>query len=123
MKDKSDSVRQAIYTAQFKLAKIQDRSTGFILNQSSIETGRLMVELKILIGMIGEAQKNKEMSEFLLKSQSEYFRELDRPSIPLEKTTKSILKQIIMGLIIGGFLAVVFFVGQLLVRSNLQESS
>ena len=120
MKDKSDSIRFALKQNQANLADLKDKSNGLVLNKSSLKRNSLEMEAQILAGMIGEVEKNRETADFLLSSESEYFKTLDLPYKPLDKTKKNLILQVVMGMFTGIFLSIVFFVFQYFIRLSLK---
>ena len=60
----------------------------------------------------GEAIKNLEMADYAVKNSTPFIREIDRPFSPLYPQSPNMVKQIIMGLILGSFIAAGWLLGR-----------
>jgi capsular polysaccharide biosynthesis protein len=119
VKNKADSIGNALRNAESGLAGFKDKTHGMILNTPSLPKQQLSRKVEMLYMMYGEAVKNLETSEFLLKNSTPYFQVIDQPVGPIQPMGKSKKIAIIKGGLIGGILGVLFFVGRVWWREQL----
>lgn len=112
VKAKYDSIQIALRTAQYTLAKFEDRNQNMFTRLDNLEELRLNQEVQKLGIMYGEAAKNIEIANFSLKNKTPFVQEIDIPIAPLTPNKPSLFK----ALIIGGFLGVFLSVGFIVVR-------
>jgi hypothetical protein len=71
--------------------------------------------------MYAEVIKNKETSDFILKSETPYFQKLDEPRLPLEEDKGLGWKlNMILGMIAGGFVFSGLVIGRILWKDLMQ---
>ncbi len=119
IKNRADSVLLELNATEQSLAYIGDRSGGVLMRRDRVKQDRLSRNVRILTLMYGEILKNKETSEFLLKTKTPFFQIIDEPTAPIDPNTPSIIKAIIIGGVLGGFLTVFFFFVKKLFRDVL----
>jgi uncharacterized protein involved in exopolysaccharide biosynthesis len=73
--------------------------------------------------MYGEAIKNLETAEFLLKNATPYFQVIDQPVEPLQPLGKSRFKALLIGGLAGVFVGLAFFIGRRYILDDLKGSS
>ncbi len=112
---KVDSIYRALASADYSLAQTQDQSLGIIQKRGQVNQGRLSREVQLLTIMYGEAIKNRETADFLLRSTTPFFQLIDEAMEPLKKERKSILKPAIL----WSFLAFLFLGAVVLLRGKL----
>lgn len=117
VKGKVDSIYAELRGAENRLAGFQDQAHGLILNTSRLPREQLGRKVEMLYLMYGEAVKNMETAEFLLKNATPYFQVIDQPVEPLQPLGKSRLK----ALIIGGFVGVLLGLGFVAARRYLLD--
>lgn len=118
---KSDSLYGEIRSSELQLAKFQDQARGIILNTNKLPRQQLLRKIEMLYVMYGEAAKNRETAEFLLKNSTPYFQVIDRPIGPFQPLGKSRFKALIIGGILGTILSIGFIVGRLWFFNKLKE--
>ncbi|MEP7267453.1 MAG: hypothetical protein ABI844_07465 [Saprospiraceae bacterium] len=100
----------------------QSEQSGNALWSMVDRTGRNIQGKKAVIASMayGEALKNLEMADYALKNATPFIREIDRPFSPLYPMMPNKIRDIIIGLILGGVLACVFFLGKNIILQALQ---
>lgn len=101
---KTDSIYTALNKAEYNLAQRRDRSLGLQEQRWQVDQSRLNRELQVLTIMYGEAIKNRETADFLLKSTTPFFQLIDEAIGPLAKERKSLIKSSLVGAVLGGAL-------------------
>jgi uncharacterized protein involved in exopolysaccharide biosynthesis len=117
---KVDSIKEELHVAEAALSKFRDLS-GIILHQNKLPRDQLARKVEVLYIMYGEALKNKETADFLLKNATPYFQVIDYPVGPYQPVGKSRLKSLIIGGIWGVLLAFVIIIGRFWFIEQLQE--
>lgn len=97
---KSDSIYSLLIGAETGLAKGTDKM-GLIKSIDNLPTAQQSRNMQMYSAMYAEVVKNKETSEFILRSQTPYFQTIDSPILPLKKVLK---RGWLMWSLIGGFL-------------------
>lgn len=121
MQEKADSIQKALNSAEYQLARLQDNSQGFLLQQDRLRQGRLQRQVQVLTLAYGEALKNLETSRFMLDNITPFFQLIDPPISPLPKTQRSLLTQSIVGGFLGAGLMVVFLIGRKIYSEVMKE--
>jgi hypothetical protein len=123
-KNKADSLLGVMNYVQSRLLKIKDTQRNTILNQYRSEEFKLERDYQISLIAYGEAIKNKEIADFSLKSKTPFIQSIDLPIPPLEpnKTLITYIKQIIIGGILGVFLAIAFIIGRKIYRDTMESN-
>jgi len=123
-KTKADSLLGVMNYTQNRLLKLKDSNRNTTLNQYRSEELKLERDYQISLIAYGEAIKNKEIADFSLKSKTPFIQSIDLPIPPLKpnKTLITYIKQIIIGGILGVFLAIAFIVGRKIYRDTMAES-
>ncbi len=106
---KTDSIKRALVNAEVRLAQYDDSNLSLFRQKDKIKRDQLTREVGILTLMYGEAIKNLETASFTLQNKTPFFQIIDPPATPLGGSSKNYLLAILKGLILGGFLAVTFF--------------
>lgn len=122
-KSKADSLLGVVNYVQSRLLKIKDTQRNTILNQYRSEELTLERDYKITLIAYGEAVKNKEIADFSLKSKTPFIQSIDLPIPPLSpnKTKMTYIKQVIIGGILGVFLAIAFILGRKIYRDTMES--
>lgn len=120
-KNKADSLLGVMNFAQNRLLKLKDSNRNTTLNQYRSEELKLERDYQISLIAYGEAIKNKEIADFTLKSKTPFIQSIDLPIPPLspDKSLVSYIKQIIIGGILGVFLAIAFILGRKIYRDTM----
>jgi hypothetical protein len=106
LNEKVDSIRSILNQTEYRLSKLVDRSAGIFLQENSLERNRLMREVQGLIVIYSEVLKNKETSAFMLSNSTPFFQIIDQPILPILVNSRSILKAVILGGLLGGVVSV-----------------
>lgn len=122
VKKKTDSIFGELRSSESRLAGFQDQSHGIILNTTRLPKEQLARKVEMLYIMYGEAVKNLETAEFLLKNATPYFQVIDQPVEPLQPLGKSRFKALIIGGIVGVFAGLAFFIGRRYLLDELKGS-
>ncbi len=122
-KNKADSLLGVMNYVQSRLLKLKDTNRNTTLNQYRSEELKLERDYQISLIAYGEALKNKEIADFSLKSKTPFIQSIDLPIPPLSpnKTIITYIKQIIIGGILGVFLAIAFIIGRKIYRDTMQS--
>lgn len=106
---KADSIYTALNKAEYSLAQRRDRSLGLLEQRLQVDQSRLAREVQVLTIMYGEAIKNRETADFLLKSTTPFFQLIDEAIGPLAKERESVIKSSVIGAVVGGLLTSLWF--------------
>lgn len=106
-KFKADSLKAKLDYLQSKLLNINDSRKSLALSRFDAEKLKIERDYQTSLIAYGEAVKNTEIADFILKSKTPFIQAIDRPIPPLKpnKTLITILNKVIIGGIVGGFLA------------------
>ncbi|MCB9262663.1 MAG: hypothetical protein H6607_09845 [Flavobacteriales bacterium] len=121
VKKKTDSIYAELRSRESSLARRNDQSHNIILNVDQLPKQQLTRKIEMLYIMYGEAVKNQEKAEFLLKSATPYFQVIDRPVGPYQPIGKSRAKALVMGGVIGGLLALGGIIGRFWFLEKLEK--
>lgn len=124
-KNKADSLLGVMNFVQNRLLKLKDSNRNTTLNQYRSEELKLERDYQISLIAYGEAIKNKEIADFTLKSKTPFIQSIDLPIPPLgpNKTFITYIKQIIIGGVLGVFLAIAFVLGRKIYRDTMYSVS
>lgn len=107
IKGKTDSLQNALNSAQARLLRFQDTNRGLTLLRYEAEKIRLQQEIQKLILAYGESYKQLEIADFGLREGTPFVQVIDWPIVPINGFRKSRLKITINALIIGITLSVI----------------
>jgi hypothetical protein len=99
----ADTIYRLLYGYEQALASYADQSRGIILMQNHLPKRRDQRRLEMLGAMYVAVIKNQQTAEYLLKSQTPYFQEIDVPFLPLGHNN-----------ILNGVLTIIIFIGSLI---------
>ncbi len=116
LKSRTDSLENAMNTAQRSLLRFEDRNRSLGLREYEATRYRLQGELTILQLAYGETYKNLQLAEFNLQNKTPMVSVIDSPVFPLEIVASNLVKSIITGLIVGVLIAVFFIIGRKIYR-------
>ncbi|TAK36706.1 MAG: hypothetical protein EPO28_13140 [Saprospiraceae bacterium] len=119
-KAKADSLRQLLDARQYQLLKFNDTQKGFVLRTSESSKYQLQRDLQVFAIAYGEALKNVEYADFILKSTTPFFQVIDPPIGPIKPAGESKKKALLIGILLGGFLGIGFIVGRKVFRTAMQ---
>lgn len=121
VKHKADSILNLLVAAEARLARFKDQNRGLYLMEAQLEQQQLERKVTQYSIMYGEALKNQETSDFVLKNQTPFVQEIDVPFAPIQPVKGSLLMALIKGGFLGGFLAVGFIVFRKIIRDAMEE--
>ena len=117
---KADSIYNLLNGAESGLATGSDK-LGLVKTYDRLPTSRAGRNLQIYGAMYAEVIKNKETSDFILKSETPYFQKLDEPRLPLNGDNGLGWKlSMILGMIAGGFVFSGLVIGRILWKDLMQ---
>lgn len=120
VKSKYDSIQVALKSAQYTLAKFEDRNQNMYGRVDNLEELRLNQEVQKLGIMYGEAAKNIEIADFSLKNKTPFVQEIDFPIAPLSGYKPSLFRSLIIGGFLGAFLSIGFIVVRKIYRDTME---
>jgi hypothetical protein len=109
---KRDSVVEVLKSAEYQLANFRDTHRGLLMKTDQIAELRLQREVAALSTMYAEVLKNTEVADFSLRNKTPFIQVIDAPILPIAPVQLSLLRQLLVGLIIGGALGVAVVVGR-----------
>tara|TARA_B110000459_G_scaffold116319_1_gene128566 strand:+ start:1676 stop:2737 length:1062 start_codon:yes stop_codon:yes gene_type:complete len=118
---KADSIKTLNESKIRQLAKFEDRNRGVVSNQVLVTSRILAQESSALSFAYAEIIKNKEMTDVNLKDMQPLFMAIDTPFSPIPPTISSALIEVLKGIILGGFIAVIFVLARKIFREAMQE--
>ena len=116
---KSDSLQGELRSAEFALANFMDRNRGLYNRKDQLEQLRLEAKVKMLGTAFVKVVEQKEIAEFSLNDQTPVVQIIDYPISPIEPSKSSLIKNLIIALLIGGFLGAAFIIGRKIFRDAL----
>lgn len=118
---KSDSIYSLLVGAETGLAKGKDKM-GLIKSFDNLPTAQQSRNMQIYSAMYAEVIKNKETTEFILKSQTPYFQIIDTPNLPLRKVLKrGWLMWFLIGGLLGGIICISIIIGYDYINKELND--
>jgi len=109
---KVDSLEVAIDAALFQLGQYEDQNNSLVSSVDKMKRLRLTIDLESLKVAYGEYIKGLEVAKVELVNLEPPFKYFDKPTYPLFKNEASAAVNGIYGLVITGFLLVLFFIGR-----------
>ncbi|MFM6953667.1 MAG: hypothetical protein ACKOWL_01620 [Sphingobacteriaceae bacterium] len=101
LKNKVDSIRNALYATQKSAAQKSDQALGLILQEDRVDQKSLAVKENMLTLMYGEAQKNLETLSFMQYTTRPIFTIIDEPFAPIKPGVKNKLLFLLLGLFVA----------------------
>ena len=118
---KSDSIYTLLVGAETGLAKGTDKM-GLIKSIDNLPTAQQSRNMQMYVAMFAEVVKNKETTEFILRSKTPYFQIIDIPTLPLKKVLKrGWLMWSILGCIAGCLIAIGIIIGDNYIIQELND--
>lgn len=121
VKTKTDSIFSLLRTKEFQLSRFNDSHRN--LSDPDLITQRRLLETEILKlkTMYAEVTKNQEIADFSLTTGMPDIAIIDEPFPPLDVQGASLIIELIKGALMGGMLAVGFFIGRKVVLDALKQ--
>jgi len=101
VKEKTDSIKHQIQLKESQLARRDDASLGLYSQTTRLGSDRLRKDITLLTMALGESTKNLEIADFALRNTMPYVQTIDRPVQPLPAVKKSLLKNLVLGFLLG----------------------
>lgn len=117
--EKSDSLSSELRSAEYALANFMDKNRGLYNRKDQLEQFRLEAKVKMLGTAFAKVIEQKEIAEFSLNDQTPVVQIIDYPISPIEPSKSSLIKNLIIALLIGGFLGSFFIIGRKIIRDAL----
>ncbi len=109
IKEKTDSLAQALSAAEYSLAEFMDRNQNvFSAREGTLRRTRLSSQVQKLQIIHGEALKNQQIAELALKNRTPFITLIDNPLAPIKPQKESLIKALLIGLILGGMIGTAF---------------
>ena len=122
LKNRADSVHDELKLAGKQLAKVTDINQRIIKASGRVKESQLMRRVEMLHAIHLEIVKNLEVSRITLLNNTPIINIIDKPILPLEKDNKSKTLLAVLGVFLGGFLSVSFFVFRKLFKDALDAT-
>ncbi len=116
---KADSLQSELRSAEYSLASFIDTNRGLYNRKDQLQQFRLEAQIKMLGTAYAKVVEQKEIAEFSLNDQKPVVQIIDYPISPIEPTKSSLIKNLIIALLIGGFLAATYIIGRKILRDTL----
>lgn len=120
---KRDSVLGVLKSSEYQLANFKDRNRSLLMRTDQLTELRLQREITTLAAMYAEVLKNTEVADFALKNKTPFIQVIDAPIMPIQPVTKSLLKTIALGIIIGSIIGAAIVVGRKLWRESIASTA
>lgn len=112
IKSKYDSIQTRLSSVQYSLAKFQDQYQGLIRKQDQVRKKQLQGEELKLATMVGEIEKQYQISSLALENKTAYIQLIDKPIAPLKPVNKGALFYFLLGGFLGGVLSILFLLAK-----------
>jgi hypothetical protein len=110
LEERNDSIKLELSRAEYSLANFNDSHRKLVLLKGNLRKIELERQARLLSTMYSETIRAMEESIFAVKNATPYVQIIDFPSKPISPRKDSVLKGLILGFIIGFFLATVYIV-------------
>ena len=120
LRKRTDSIQEVVDRLQYQVAKAEDASGSVFLRQDQIRNVRLNQSLQIAQATYNQLLSRTGEAEFLYRNRTPFFSVIDRPFLPLGKSTPKPLMQFGVGALLGVFLAGFVLVIWYVVRNALR---
>ena len=110
VKTKYDSITTLLNSVQYSIAKFDDENQGVYRRMDQLKKKKLQGEELKLGAMLAEAEKQLQISELSVKSNSAFIQAIDRPIPPLRPSNKGKFYFFLLGGLLGGILSVAFVI-------------
>jgi len=116
---KSDSLEQELRATEYSLASFSDKNRGLYNRTDQLQQSRLVGKVQMLGAAYVKVVEQKEIAEFSLRDQTPVVQIIDYPISPIQPSKSSLIKNLILACLIGGFLGSFFVIGRLIIRDAL----
>lgn len=120
VEQKTDSIFALLRAKEFQLSRFNDSHRN--LTDPNLLTQRRLIETEILKlkTMYAEVTKNRELADFSLTAGTPDIVIIDEPLPPLDPNAMSLIIELIKGGLLGGLLAVGFFIARKIVNDAMR---
>ncbi|MFZ1675664.1 MAG: hypothetical protein WBP41_11255 [Saprospiraceae bacterium] len=119
VREKRDSVLAVLKSVEYQLANFRDSHRNLLMKTDQVSELRLQRELTALAAMYAEVLKNTEVADFALRNKTPFIQVIDSPILPIAPAQLSLLRQILIGLILGGAIGVALVTGRKFFKENM----
>jgi hypothetical protein len=105
IENRRDSFEMVLKSKEFQLANYFDSFRNTYVKKDKLPQLRLERDVRMLQSAYAQTAQNYEIALFNLENSQAIIQAIDRPFLPL-RYHSAVLKQLIIGLILGGFIAV-----------------
>ncbi len=116
IKSKADSLGTLAKASERAWARFKDSNRGLWTATAELKELQLKKDVEMYNVMHLEALKNLEFADFSLRNKTPFVQLIDAPIAPLSPSQKSLILSAIIGLILGGMIAVSFIIARKLYR-------
>ena len=109
---KRDSIVGVLRSYEYQLANFRDTHRNLQMRTDQVEEFRLQRQVTALSAMYAEVFKNTEVADFGLRIKTPFIQVIDAPILPLAPIQLSLIRQLLIGIIIGGALGLAFVIGR-----------
>ena len=121
LSSRADSVFIELEMAEEEFAKVKDINQRIVKASGRLKELQLMRNVEVLNTMYLEIVKNLEISKLTLLNQTPIIQIIDKPILPLKLEENSKISLGLLGVFLGGFLSLVFFIFRKLFKDALSE--
>ncbi|HUR31249.1 MAG TPA: GNVR domain-containing protein, partial [Saprospiraceae bacterium] len=121
--NKRDSILGQLRSSEYQLANFDDRNRGLMMRTDAVGRIRLQRDVTALTVMYGEVLKNVEVADFSLRSKTPFIQVIDSPIPPIAPVVLSLLRKLLIGIVIGGFIGTLIVVVRKFFRELMTENS
>ncbi len=120
---KKDSVLAVLKSTEYQLARFKDSHRSLVMRTDQLSELRLQREISALSAMYAEVLKNTEVADFSLKNKMPFIQVIDAPLSPIRPTAVSLLRKLLIGILIGGFIGSLYVIGRSILKDVLRENN
>jgi uncharacterized protein involved in exopolysaccharide biosynthesis len=119
VREKRDSVLAVLKSDEYQLANFKDSHRNLLMKTDQVGELRLQRELTAMAAMYAEVLKNTEVADFALRNKTPFIQVIDSPILPIAPSQLSLLRQILIGLILGSAIGVALVTGRKFFKENM----
>ncbi len=118
---KADSLNAVIDTKLREIARFEDSSRGLVSRESEITKEKMLLEVEGNTSAYVELQKSLQIADYELQNMKPQFMVIDQPYNPIKPTQESILLNLILGCLLGGFIGMGFIIARKIYQDAMEE--
>lgn len=115
VKAKSDSIYRKWTSSEYSISSLEESENALWAPTDRTKRTIKTKQSNMYALAYAEAIKNLEVADYALKNSTPFIREIDRPFSPLWPQSPSFIRQILKGLILGGFIGAAWILGKKIV--------